>query len=410
MMPVEAPSVLDVFLGKVLVGHLTLFMADQTIFAFTEDYVNTAARPILSLSFKTRSGSIVRQVGPSRMKLPPFFSNLLPEGHLRDYLANRLQIHREREFLLLAELGNDLPGAIVVRSSTAKRPGWGENFIDSDSVDIELEQPFRFSLAGIQLKFSAVREATGGLTIPADGAGGQWILKLPSGVHKHVPENEFSMLELARSIGINVPETRLIDTSSIAGLPTDIPFSAQAEQTFAIKRFDRAPNGDRIHIEDFAQIFGLYPAQKYQGVSYTNLATVIWLEAGEDDLLEFIRRLVFNLAIGNADMHTKNWSLIYPDGVRARLAPAYDFVSTIVYSADNTLALKIAGHNRINIDAFERLADKAALPRTQVVKTAKESARLIKDVWAKHSTQLPLPREFVDRISTHMKQVALLQS
>jgi len=52
--------------------------------------------------------------------------------------------------------------------------------------------------------------ATGGLTIPAEGVGGSWIVKLPSTSFESVPENEFAMMTLARMIGINVPEVRLI--------------------------------------------------------------------------------------------------------------------------------------------------------------------------------------------------------
>ena len=59
-------------------------------------------------------------------------------------------------------------------------------------------------------------------------------------------------------------------------------------------------------------------------------------EASHADGEEFIRRLVFNILIGNADMHLKNWSLIYPDRCRAALAPADDFVSTIAYIGDAT--------------------------------------------------------------------------
>lgn len=42
-----------------------------------------------------------------------------------------------------------------------------------------------------------------------------------------------------------------------------------------------------------------------------------------------------------ADMHLKNWSLIYPDGRKPKLAPAYDFVATIAYMDDCKLALSI---------------------------------------------------------------------
>ena len=47
-----------------------------------------------------------------------------------------------------------------------------------DVVD-DREEVLRFSLAGVQLKFSAINEASGGLTIPAKGVGGSWIVKLP---------------------------------------------------------------------------------------------------------------------------------------------------------------------------------------------------------------------------------------
>src|SRR5436853_3301748 len=83
------------------------------------------------------------------------------------------------------------------------------------------ETALRFSLAGVQLKFSAVMEASGGLTIPAHGVGGSWIVKLPSTQFPAVPENEYVMLELARAVGITVPEIRLVPVSDIRSLPED---------------------------------------------------------------------------------------------------------------------------------------------------------------------------------------------
>ena len=62
----------------------------------------------------------------------------------------------------------------------------------------------------------------------------------------------------------------------------------------------------------------------------------------EADIAEFIRRLTFNTLIGNADMHLKNWSMIYPDRRRAALAPAYDLVSTIPYIPDPKAALNVS--------------------------------------------------------------------
>ena len=46
---------------------------------------------------------------------------------------------------------------------------------------------------------------------------------------------------------------------------------------------------------------------------YANIASVLWAESGDDAVREFVRRLVFSVLIGNADMHLKNWPSLYPD-------------------------------------------------------------------------------------------------
>ncbi|WP_083848597.1 HipA domain-containing protein [Thiorhodovibrio frisius] len=117
------------------------------------------------------------------------------------------------------------------------------------------EKAFRFSLAGVQLKFSGAADAAGGLTIPASGVGGDWIVKLPARDYGGVPENEFSMMTLARQIGLSVPAIDLVDLASIQNLPNGLDHLG--DKAFVIKRFDRAAQG-AVHIEDFAQVFDLY--------------------------------------------------------------------------------------------------------------------------------------------------------
>src|SRR3990172_2814895 len=84
------------------IGVITRFAGDRHLFAFDENYVNDNNRPTLSLSFKSSSGGLVTSVRPYNVRLPPFFSNLLPEGHLREYLAARAGVKPGREFFLLA--------------------------------------------------------------------------------------------------------------------------------------------------------------------------------------------------------------------------------------------------------------------------------------------------------------------
>src|SRR5690606_4253824 len=80
-------------------------------------YINDPDRPTLSLSFKDTFGQLLTDFNPYRIKLMPFFSNLLPEGHMRRYLADAACVHPDREFFLLWALGCDLPGAITVTST-----------------------------------------------------------------------------------------------------------------------------------------------------------------------------------------------------------------------------------------------------------------------------------------------------
>jgi serine/threonine-protein kinase HipA len=217
-------------------------------------------------------------------------------------------------------------------------------------------------------------------------------------------------MSFAGKLGIDVPEMRLQDLGEIAGLPSGI--GSLQGKALAIKRFDRTNEG-AVHIEDFAQIIGVYPNRKYEKASYRNIAHAIWIETGEDGLAEFIRRLVFNIMIGNADMHLKNWSLIYPDKVNAKIAPAYDFVSTIAFLPDETMALSF-GHskewNDVTSDELNWFAGKAHLPQKLVMDSAKEIVEKFQQMWPKEKTNLSFGEEVVQSIENHLKKIPLVDA
>ena len=403
-------STLNVLLYGEPIATITNVGNDRTLFAFMDSYINDESRPVLGLGFKDSLGGLLTSFKPTQNKLTPFFSNLLPEETMRNYLAERAGVNPAREFFLLWVLGQDLAGAITVE------PADGEalppNVHQGIEDETKIEAPMRFSLAGVQLKFSAVQQANGGLTIPATGKGGSWIVKLPSSRFDAVPENEYSMMELARLLGMDVPETQLLSINQIANIPDGIGKFGDAfknAQAFVIKRFDRA--GDQaVHIEDFAQVFGVYPQDKYKKASMRNIAQVIGIEGQDEDIAEFTRRLVFNTLIGNADMHLKNWSVIYKDKRTASIAPAYDFVSTIPYIPDDSASLKVSRSKKFSdftLDELSHLAAKAMLPEKLVLDTAKQTVAGFHEIWAKEKAHLPLTKSMIEAIETHLRSIPL---
>lgn len=403
-------STLNVLLYGEPIATITNVGNDRTLFAFMDSYINHESRPVLGLGFKDSLGGLLTNFKPTQTKLTPFFSNLLPEEAMRHYLAERAGVNPAREFFLLWVLGQDLAGAVTVEpvDGDALPPNVHQDIDDETKINV----PMRFSLAGVQLKFSAVQQANGGLTIPATGQGGSWIVKLPSSRFDAVPENEYSMMELARMLGMDVPETQLLPINQIANIPDGIGKFGDAfknAQAFVIKRFDRA--GDQaVHIEDFAQVFGVYPQDKYKKASMRNIAQVIGIEGQDKDIAEFTRRLVFNTLIGNADMHLKNWSVIYKDKRTASIAPAYDFVSTIPYIPDDSASLKVSRSKKFSdftLDELSHLAAKAMLPEKLVLDTAKQTVAGFHEIWAKEKAHLPLTKSMIEAIETHLRSIPL---
>ncbi len=399
-------SVLEVLLSGRHIGTLTMVQGLRTLFTFTDDYIADQNRPTLSLSFKDQFGGLITGLPETQVAVPPFFSNLLPEGPLRDYLAKRAGVNAKREFFLLWVLGRDLPGAVTVRPAEGEAlpPALEEALAEEGDA-----RRLKFSLAGVQLKFSALKNAGkgGGLTIPTEGIGGHWIVKLPSMQYPGMPENEFSFMTIAAKMGMNIPDVQLNSLDDIAGLPEGI--GRLEGSALAVRRFDRSADGP-VHMEDFAQVFGVFPDEKYETRTYRSIAKVINIEVGVDGLQEFVRRLVLSTIIGNADMHLKNWSLLYPDGRTPVLSPAYDMLSTIPYIKDDTAALRYAKTKKMtefSWDELRRLAAKAQLPEKPVFDAAEDAIERFRAVWSEERKNLPLAEDVVAAVEAHAARVPI---
>ena len=400
--------VLKILLGDAPIGHLTGFQDGKSLFAFDDSYIDLGlGRPTLSLSFSVPGDEEaterkLRETHTSRMKLPQFFSNLLPEGVLREYVVKRLKIHHDHEFDLLMALGASLPGAVralpaddLPQAAIHYRPGTTHAALEETTI--------KFSLGGSQLKFSMIER--GGRFTLEDG-NEEWIVKPPHPSHPNVPANEYTMMRLAAAAGIQTPEVKLVklddvDMGGLAGL--SIP--QRETWAYAIKRYDRTAAG-RVHVEDFAQVFNVYGDQEYKATNYDTIGRLIFdlFPNRFEQIAEFVRRLVVNILIGNGDAHLKNWSVIYRDKVTPQLAPAYDLVSTIHYVADDSLALNLGGEKRfesIDEEHFDRLARRIEAPPKFVLDTVRDTVTTARETWPGIIREVGLPENMRERLYRH---------
>ncbi|HYH22033.1 MAG TPA: type II toxin-antitoxin system HipA family toxin [Azospirillum sp.] len=397
--------VLSVLLGDLPVGRLTLSATDGSDFRLLESYKQAYPRPVLGQAFLDDPD----HVWSTRARVPPWFSNLLPEGPLRELIAKQAGVPATREFFLLRHVGEDLPGGVRIVPDGAEVALPDDEEEPAEHAAGGADGSWHFSLAGVQPKFSA-RRSERGWTIPVTGRGGNWILKLPDARFRHVPQTEYATMRWAEASGIAIPEIEFVPIADITGLPSSNGDFVEP-LALAIRRFDRPTPDTRVHMEDFAQILSLYPEEKYSRYNYGTLAKLIKALGSEDDLAEYVRRLVFMVASGNGDMHHKNWSLIYPDGLKAALSPAYDLVSTVQYQPNDTLALNLGGSKRwedVTEETFRGMARKVGVEDNLMAAWVEQARTAILDAWQSYRNDFGYDARARENIERHVARVPLL--
>ena len=374
---------------------------DYTWFGLDADYSSDPHREILGLIFEEDLGA--RHA--SALRLPAWFSNLLPEGRLREWVALDRGVPVEREVELLAQVGRDLPGAVrVLDEGQVPTEPTPLDFPTVEGADHpQATRPWRFSLAGVGMKFSMLKRDDR-LTIPAFGEGGDWIVKLPDAIYRDVPRNENAMMSLAELCGISVPEHQLVSREDLPSLPGNAWMSDE-DVAYVVRRFDRGADRSLIHIEDFAQVRNLLPYGdgKYAG-NFETIAAIAFRTRDVGELQEFARRLAFNAAISNGDAHLKNWSLIYTNPRSPRLSPAYDIVSTGYYAEtpeDNQFGLKFnksRRFERIGLEGFRRIEDRLGARGAHLAECAEETILRACDHWSSVAPLLDMNPDLRDSI------------
>jgi serine/threonine-protein kinase HipA len=302
-------------------------------------------------------------VGPRDLRALDYFENILPEGQTLATMASLAGVRPADTFGILAAFGRDCAGAIMLlpepdrpnaEQDNSYLPATGDdlsrlvNSLDMAPLAVDLERGFRPSLAGFQRKALVGRADDGTWQLPVGNAPSTWILK-PDGPHA-TAANEATCLRLAAACGLEVPDTELLDLDGLGVL--------------AVKRYDRRPSPDgpvRVHQEDGCQATSTPPQQKYEeqgGPALRDFAAVLRDFGDPADVITLLRRTAVNMAVGNADAHAKNFSVLHePDSSIIKLAPLYDVMSTVALDltddagrpllADTHLGQRVGGRTDI---------------------------------------------------------------
>jgi serine/threonine-protein kinase HipA len=396
------------------------YKAARLSFTYRDPWRNDPNAYPLSLSMPLGSAT------HSHARIEAFLWGLLPDNdRVLQNWGKRFQVSPKNVFRLLANVGEDCAGAVqfirperldsLLTESTAKEVAW----LTEDDVAERLTalradhsawreagDTGQFSLAGAQPKTALLfeRKRWG---VPSGRTPTTHILKPPTGEWDGHAENEHFSLQLARAVGLIVPNSSVLHFRD--------------EIAIVVQRYDRARAGgqwSRIHQEDLCQALGLHPTRKYESDGGPGVRKITELlrdqsSSPDQDIQSFLDAIAFNWLIAGTDAHAKNYSLLLGGGGTVRLAPLYDLASILPYRTVDLskvkLAMKIGGEYRlrnIGLRHWQRLATELRLDDAKLIDGLRAMAQAIPDQAATVLKQVEgdgLSHVTVTRLSNRLK-------
>lgn len=364
---------------RALAAHLDhrrvgTLIEDDGLWHFEYDAAWTGAADAFDLSPQLPRSQAVHRDGATERPVQWYFDNLLPEEQLREAVSREAAIPGEDAFALLAYLGAESAGSLVLipPGQDPVEPG-GLLPLGDEGLSERIRQlprrtlssaaPKRMSVAGTQNKLLVVCR-DGALFEPVGSEPSTHLLK-PDHLSDDYPAsamNEYLVMTLAARVGLRVP-------------PVQRRYTPEA--VYIVERYDRwadeAGRTHRRHIVDACQLLGKSRLFKYRAATLDTLTElVLHCRNRASTRLRLFQWLVFNLLVGNHDNHLKNLSfMVSAEGIE--LAPAYDLLSTAAYHTRAfaneranwpavPLAIALPG-----ADHFEQLSREAVLRAGQVL-------------------------------------------
>ena len=169
-----------------------------------------------------------------------------------------------------------------------------------------------------------------------------WMIKFSE---KHDPQSsgelEYRYSLAAKAAGITMPETHLFPLKD-------------GRSCFGVQRFDRTPDG-KVHTHTACGL--LHASHRFASLDYENLLKLTWiLTQNHADVMEMVRRMIFNVKSGNKDDHSKNFSFLLNKEHQWQLAPAYDLTPCAGINGEQTCMVNGKGCNITDADLIRTAA------------------------------------------------------
>lgn len=327
-----------------------LIERDGISLAYEPSWEQRASAFPISLTMPLRSGTF------DAGTVMPWLANLLPETHLSE-IGQQLKVSPQDIVGLLTRLGRDTAGAFSI--GEPRRDGNHFRIVPDEAALERIlnelpERPFlvgeqgvSMSLAGVQDKLPVYLDEDGRIAIPVDGTPSTHILKPDIRRLAGSVQNEAFCMTLAKLCGLGTAEV----TTGRAG----------KRDYLLVKRYDRIADTQgtirRVHQEDFCQLLGLFPVEKYErtglgqrgGASLVQMFGALARYVSPAERLTLLDTVMFNILICNSDSHAKNYSVLIGAAGTAKLAPLYDLMCAAVYKqVDQSLPQQIATKRNAN--------------------------------------------------------------
>jgi serine/threonine-protein kinase HipA len=290
----------------------------------------SANRPLLSCSLP---------LDPRPREALPFCKGLLPEGQALQAMAAEAGVAVNDSFALLERFGRDVAGALVIGGPGPTGSEFGIEAYSDDTLEeavaalddrpLDLHDDSELSLAGIQNKLLLVK-LDKGWGRPLHGRPSTHILKADDPRYPGLVAAESLCLVLARAAGLTTIDSELVEIGET--------------QCLVVSRYDRVTDGQdvrRIHQEDLCQALAIDPDANRGRAKYERAGGPTLCQAAElldtyavdprAQLDRLVSVVAFTVAIGNADAHGKNLSLLHSSPGSVELAPLYDTVPTALW-------------------------------------------------------------------------------